>query len=281
MAWSPGSRPWTGSSRCGSRSRWRPGWCSGRSYRASTTALDHLRVGTVSLPIAVGLALDDVSGTREGPLRGPGPCAARRRERPRVLRGVAVPVVGRGSGAHVRARLAVPGRRARLPDRGHHRGPGSLHRDGPGLERHRARRPGSGGDPRRVQRDLPGRRVLPARLLLPDRPARMAGLRHAGVRGGDLGGRPHRADLPRDPAHGRLPHPADPGAATRAGMVRGPLHPADQPDHPVRPAVHDRRCCSPSRARRSPRSRSTSRRIALPLLAYFAIMWVAGFGAGR
>ena len=34
-------------------------------------------------------------------------------------------------------------------------------------------------------------------------------------------------------------------------------------------------CCSPSRATRSPPTRSTVARIALPLLVYFAVMWVA------
>ena len=40
-----------------------------------------------------------------------------------------------------------------------------------------------GRDPRRLQRDLPGARVLAARLLLPDRPARLARPGHAGLRG--------------------------------------------------------------------------------------------------
>ena len=71
-------------------------------------------------------------------------------------------------------------------------------------------------------------------------PAGLARARHAGVRGLDLGGRADGADLPRHPAPRRLPDPADRHPAPRARLVREHVHPAHQPDHALRAAVHDR-----------------------------------------
>ena len=147
--------------------------------------LDELKVGTVSLPIALGLllmmypVLTKVRYEDMGKMRGDG-----------RMFGVSLFlswVVG--AGAHVRARLAVPRRPARVPHRGHRRRPRALHRDGAGLERPRRRRQRARRHPRRLQRDLPGRRLRAARLVLPQRPARPARPRHPGLRGRHLGGR--------------------------------------------------------------------------------------------
>ena len=185
-------------------------------------------------------AADDVPGAGEGPLRGARSREDRRRLRPALLRRVVVPLVGDRAAVHVHAGLALPRRPARLPHRRDHRRPRALHRDGADLERPRQGRPRPGGGARRLQRALPGRRVLAARLLLSDRPARLARPGHAGLRGRHLGGRAHSADLPRHPAHRRIPHPPDRAEAQGTRLVRQPLPAEDRPDHPVRAAVHDR-----------------------------------------
>ena len=85
-------------------------------------------------------AADDVPGAREGALRGARPQQAHDGVSDRaLLRRLALPLVGRRAAAHVRARLAVPRRPARLPHRRDHRRPRPLHRDGADLERPRAR----------------------------------------------------------------------------------------------------------------------------------------------
>ncbi len=71
-------------------------------------------------------------------------------------------------------------------------------------------------------------------------PPGLARPRHPGLRRLDLGGRTHRADLPRHPAAGRLPHPRDRTAPPRRRLVRADLPAADRPDRALRPAVHDR-----------------------------------------
>ena len=55
-----------------------------------------------------------------------------------------------------------------------------------------------------------------------------------------LGGRAHRPDLPRHPTHRRLPHPPHRPQAQGPRLVRAAIHPPHQPDHPLRPALHDR-----------------------------------------
>ena len=185
-------------------------------------------------------AADDVSGAGEGPLRGARSREDRRRLRPALLRRVVVPLVGDRAAVHVHAGLALPRRPARLPHRRDHRRPRALHRDGADLERSRQGRPRPGRGAGRLQRALPGRRVLAARLLLPDRAAGLARPRHAGFRGRHLGGGAHGADLPRHPARRRVPHPPDRAEAQGTRLVRQPLPAEDRPDHPVRVAVHDR-----------------------------------------
>ena len=164
--------------------------------------LDRLRIGTVSLPIALGPPSDDVPRPREGPLRGAGSDADGRRLRTAVLRNLALSLVGRRSAVHVCPRVAVSRGSARVPDGRDHRRPRTLHRDGADLERPREGRPRPRRGARRVQRRVPGRGLLAARLLLPDRPPRLARTRHAGFRGRDLGGRAHRA---RSSSASRLP----------------------------------------------------------------------------
>ena len=149
-------------------------------------------------------AADDVPGPGEGPVRR----AREASRRARAVRRLLLAQLGFRPAAHVHARLAVPGRPARVPHRGDHRRPRPLHRDGAHLERPRLRRPRGRGRARRPQLALPDRRLLVPRLLLPHGPAGLARARHPGLRGLDLGGRADGADLPRHPAPRRVPDPA-------------------------------------------------------------------------
>ena len=47
-------------------------------------------------------------------------------------------------------------------------------------------------------------------------------------------------DLPRHPAHGRLPDPTDRDPPPRPRLVRGAFHPPDRAADALRPALHDR-----------------------------------------
>ena len=128
---------------------------------------------------------------------------------------------------------------------------------------------------------LPGRRVRAARLLLPHRLARLARVRHAGLRGRDLGGRPNRADLPRDPA--RSPATSHEGSESDAAAATGTRSEFIPRISPLTLygllftivllfAIQGEEITS------QPLDVAL---IAVPLLVYFAVMWFAGFAAGQ
>ena len=224
----------------------------GRLIPSLNDGLDKLQVGTVSLPIALGLllmmypVLAKVRYEELGHARHDGVSNRRFFGVSLFLSWIVGPAV------HVHARLAVPRRPARLPHRRDHRRPRPLHRDGPDLERHRQGRPRPHRAAGRLQRALPGRRLLAARLLLPDRPAGLARPRHAGLRGRDLGGREDRPDLPRHPARRRLPHPPHRPEAERPRLVRARSSSRGSARSRSTACCSRSSCCSRSRARRSP-----------------------------
>ena len=171
-------------------------------------------------------------------------------------------------------------RPARVPHRRDHRRPRPLHRDGADLERPRLRRPRGRGRARRAQLALPDRRLLVARLLLPDAAAGLARARHPGLRGLDLGGRPDGADLPRHPAPRRLPDAADRCEAPRARLVREHVHPADRPItlYGLLFTIVLLFAIQGDAITASPLDVA---RIALPLLVYFLVMFGVSFALGR
>ena len=129
--------------------------------------------------------------------------------------------------------------------RPHHDRPGALHRHGHRLERagqgrHRVRRRPGG-----LQQRLPGALLQRLRLGLRHRAA--AALRPARRRGR----RHHRADrqerlhLPRHPVPRRHAHALPRAQVQGPRVVRAEVHPAHQPDHAHRPAVHHRRDVQP------------------------------------
>ena len=107
------------------------------------------------------------------------------------------------------------------------------------------------------------------------------GLDTQGLRGRHLGGRAHRADLPRHPARRRLPDPPHRAEAQGPRLVRPASSFRASGRSPSTACCSRSCCCSRSRATRSPHSRSTSPCIAAPLLVYFVVMWVAGFAIGK
>ncbi len=119
------------------------------------------------------------------------------------------------------------------------------------------RRPRARRRARRLQLALPGRRLRAARLLLLDRAPGLARPGHARVRGRDLGGRPHGAHLPRHPARRRLPHPPD-RARRRGGDWYERAFCRGSRRSPSTACSSRSSCCSRSRATGSPRSLSTS-----------------------
>ena len=163
--------------------RWLPAWILlamvvglllGRFVPGLADALDAVKVGSVSLPIAIGLlvmmypVLAKVRYDETGHVAGDTPPADH----------LAGAQLGRRPGADVRAGLAVAARPAGVPHRADHRRPGPLHRHGADLERPGLRRPRGRRRAGRDQLRLPGRsrsaplgwfylQVLPGWLGLP------------------------------------------------------------------------------------------------------------------
>ena len=177
------SRHSTGSFRSGSAWRWHSDSGSGRCFRGWTThstncgsapsaSRSRLASSVMMYPVLTKVRYEDL-----------GEMEPRRGLQPPLLRRLAVPVVGRRSGTHVRARVAAS------PDQ-------PAYRTGViivGLARCIAmvlvwndlarRGPGAYGRPRRLQRAVPGRRVFVSRLLLPHALAGMARARQPRIRG--------------------------------------------------------------------------------------------------
>ncbi len=134
--------------------------------------------------------------------------------------------------------------------------------------------------PGRLQRSLPGRRVRASRLLLLDDAARLAGLRHSGLRSGDLGGRAHGACL--------LGIPLAAGFITRrVGIRRRGRDWYEQRFIPrIAPLTLYGLLFTIVLLFAIQGDQITSEPldvalIAVPLLVYFAVMWVLGFASGR
>ena len=220
----------------------------GRLIPGLNTALNHVEVDGISLPIALGLLimmypvlakvrydrLDTVTGDRK------------------LLLSVAGVELGARPGADVRPGLAAAAGPARVPHRADHRRPGPLHRDGHHLERPGLRRPRSRRRAGRAELDLPGHHVRRAGLVLPvgaARLARPATDHHLHLAVAD---RQIRAHLPGHPAAGRVPVPT----ARREGQ--GPAVVRIRRSCPGSGRGRSTGCCSPSsssspcRATRSP-----------------------------
>ena len=235
----------------------------GRLVPSLNDWLDTVKIGTVSLPIAIGLLVmmyPVLAKVKYG--------RARRGARDRRAMGLAM-LFNWIVGPIVMFALAW----LMLPDLPEYRtgliivGSGAVHRHGADLERPRRRRPRAGRRARRDRRDHPDRsptrcsagstcEVLPGWL----------GLETAHLDVTDLGDRQGRAGLPRHPARRRIPHPHDRRADEGDRVVRGAAScPASDPS----PSTD---CCSPSwscsrcRATRSPNDPWDVARIALPLL---------------
>jgi hypothetical protein len=206
----------------------------GRLVPGLDDALDAVRVGSVSLPIAIGLL------AMMYPVPGQGPLQPHRRRdpRPAPARPQPGPQLGDWPGAHVRVGVGVPGRPARVPHRADHRRPGPLHRDGAHLERLGRRRPGSRRRAGRRQQPVPDRRVQPARLLLPRAAPPLARLAHRRARRVAVGDRPHGPRVPGDPAGRRLPDPPRRRRPPRRRLVHNPIPAPHRTGRTVRAARH-------------------------------------------
>ena len=94
-----------------------------------------------------------------------------------------------------------------------------------------------------------------------------------------VGDRPHRRDLPRCPARRRLPHPPHRSRAPRHRLVRTPVPSPHRTGRALGVAVHGRDAVRIA-GREDHRQPFDVARIALPLLAYFALMWGGSFALG-
>ena len=226
----------------------------GRLVPGLDDALAAVEVGSVSLPIAIGLlvmmypVLAKVRYDELGHVTG---------DR-RMLGDVHRSQLGARAGPDVRARVADAAGPAGVPHRPHHRRARPLHRDGAHLERPGLRGPGGGRHPGRAStrssRSWPSR---VARLLLPPGPARLARPRAGRAGRVHVGHRQSRCWCSSASRCWRLPDPHARRTRQRPRVVRVDRSCPDRSRGAVRPAVHHRRCCSPSRATPSPASRST------------------------
>ncbi len=132
--------------------------------------LDAVKIGSISLPIAIGLlvmmypVLAKVRYSKIGEVTG---------DRTLLVTSL---VLNWLVGPLLMFALAwlLPAGPARVPDRADHHRPRPVHRHGAHLERPRLRRPGGRRRPRGDQLRLPDRRLFDPRLLLP-RPAAQRG----------------------------------------------------------------------------------------------------------
>ena len=247
----------------------------GRLVPGLDTALNHAQLDGISLPIAIGLLVMMYPVLGQGSLRPP-----RYRHRgPQVAAVLAAAELGARPCDHVRVGVAAAARSAGLPHRADHRRLGALHRHGHHLERPRVWRPRGRSGAGRAQLAVPGRHVRRAWLVLPVRLARLArpgtdDHPHLAVAHRQIGD-----DFPRHPTAGRLPVPTtwrtDKGRRWYETTFLPKIGPwalygllftivilfalqGDQITHrPLDVA-----------------------RIAVPLLAYFAIMWTGGYLLG-
>ena len=209
---------------------------AGSARTGLNTALNHVQVDGISLPIALGLLimmypvlakvrydrLDTVTGDRK------------------LLHQLPGAELGARSRADVRAGVAAAARSSRVPHRPDHRRPGPLHRHGHHLERPRLRRPRSRRRPGRPQLDLPGRHVRRARLVLPVGAARLARPatdhhQHLAVADRQVG-----AHLPGHPAARRIPLPTARREGQGPRLVRVDVPAANRTVGALRTAVHHR-----------------------------------------
>ena len=93
--------------------------------------------------------------------------------------------------------------------------------------------------------------------------------------------RQERLHLPRHPVPRRHAHALPRAQVQGPRVVRAEVHPAHQPAHAHRPAVHDLRDVQPQGRPDRASCRSTCVRIAIPLLIYFVVMFFVSFFMGR
>ena len=241
----------------------------GRNVPGVDDALDSVKVGHISLPIASGLLLMMYPVLAKVRYEEIGA----RPRRPAAVVALAAAQLGDRPGADVRAGLDLPGRPAGVPHRADHHRPGPLHRDGAHLERPGVRRRRGSGVAGGAQLGVPDRSPTPCSARSTSDAAGLARARHPGRRRSRPGRSPGRADLPRHPAARRVPHPPHRRAAPRAATGTSTSSSRGSARSRSTACCSPSSCCSPSRATRSPPSPLDVVRIAIPLLVYFAIMW--------